>query len=110
MLEVEDRLTLAQMRIGQHLGGIEHRPTDDAAPGEGLHDLTLLAFTGPAFDLRGQRGTIAGARRGRREALVRAQIGTPHDLGHRLEHLRIVGRNGYVDIVVRTIARAAYEI
>src|SRR6266851_10331372 len=107
MLEVENRLTLPEVRVGQHLRRIEHCAAHDAASGKRFHDLALLALPGPALDLRGQRRAVAGTRRWRRKTVVGAQIRAPDDLGHRLEHLRIIGWDGYVDIVVRPVARAA---
>src|SRR2546425_778094 len=41
MLEVEDGSALAQVRIVEHLGGVQHRPARDAASREGPHDLVL---------------------------------------------------------------------
>jgi len=79
VFEIEDRFTLAQMRVGQHLGGIEHRAADDAASGERFHDLALLALPRPPLDLCGQRRPVAGPRRRRGEAVVGAQIRAPDD-------------------------------
>lgn len=63
MVEIEDCAALAQMRVGDRLGGIEHGTAPHAAASERLHDLALVAAAGPAT-LRGvdvfhpQRGEV----------------------------------------------------
>src|SRR5271169_3889076 len=110
MFEFEDRLALAQMRVREHLGRIEHGTAHNAAAGKRFHDLALLAPRRPALDLRGQCRAILGARRRCRKALVGAQIRALHYLGHGLEHFRVIGRDRDVDVVVRPVPRAAQQV
>src|ERR1041385_7928057 len=55
MIEIDDRAALAQMRILEHFGRVEHRAAPHAAPGKRLHDIVLVARAGPAFEHLAQR-------------------------------------------------------
>src|SRR5439155_11166209 len=103
MVEIDDRSALAQMRIVERLGGVEHRAAWYAAPGERLHDLALVMPPRPAFDDFGEGRGIAGAGGRAVEAVVVTQIRPADDLDHRFESLQIVGRKHHVDILVDAI-------
>src|SRR5215472_11478726 len=110
MLEVEDCAAFAQMRVGEHFGGIEQGAARDALLREGLHDFALVVPPRPAFDDFGQRRRITGSRLRLGKAFVGQQIRTPDDLRYGLEHFGIVGRNDQIDAVIRTAALAADQI
>src|SRR6266849_1379206 len=83
MVEIDDRAALAQMRVGERLGGVEHRAARDAASGERLHDLALIVLSRPAFDDFGEGRRIAGTCRRGIEAVVVAQIRPADDFEQR---------------------------
>jgi hypothetical protein len=47
MVEIDDRAALAQMRIAQHLGGVEHRTARDAASANAFINCACVAA--PSF-------------------------------------------------------------
>src|SRR5262249_62243003 len=85
VLEVEDRASLAEMRIGEDLGGVEHGAARDPAAGEGAHDLVLVVLGRPALDDGGEVLDVLGPRRRRGEAGGGAGGGTARDPGWGLE-------------------------
>src|SRR2546425_1078928 len=74
MLEVEDGAALPQVRVAEHLRGVEHRAARNPAAGQGPHDLVLVVLHGPALDHRGEIVAVAGLGRRRAEALVGADV------------------------------------
>ena len=74
MLEIAHGPALLKVRIVENLGGVQYRSAGNPPPGEGRHDLALVALPGPDFDDGRERLGVLGPGRRRGEAGVGPEL------------------------------------